>query len=360
MSAQPVVVVHCPPSSSFTHFDKFQFADKHARAYDVAYAGHDTWATPGIAFADYQRMQTRRHELFTARRYHVPSFVLNNSDFHKVLTAAIERRAYGNGKIMRAAVVHLSLAARLKKAEEHLRAREPHLLEVLDALCAEFVGLCNSRADDVRMRQLQTLIATVDGTIRISRTPSRIYVGICYGFWRTGADSIAIGAELGLSPCAVRQILRRVANVARSMGYAVEKITDRFERVRQKRRQAYEERREEKRKIREAKLLARVAEQAERARIRSATRQENARLVAKERPPRPKRQVTAERREEIKAAIKAANKARRDGYRAAGLCPRCGAMPEPGKAMCPACYHTQHEANAKYLAKKKALALSKG
>ena len=147
-----------------------------------------------------------------ARRYHVPSFVLNNSDFTKVLTAAIERRAYGNGKIMRAAVVHLSLGARLEKAEEHLRAREPHLLEVLDALCAEFVGLCNSRADDVQTRERQLVIATVDGTIRMSRTPSRLYVGICYGFWRTGAEldrdrriTLVIATRRPSDLCSVRE-----------------------------------------------------------------------------------------------------------------------------------------------------------
>ncbi len=320
MSACAITI--CPPSSSFIHFDEHQF-NRRSRAVDATYTGHDTWRTPGLSFGDFGFTQTRTYKSFCGRRYCVPSFVLNKKTFYLVLVSAIERRCYGSGQKAIAAVGHLPLPTRLKLAEDRLRQREPVLLKTLDTLCSEFVALRQSHADEARMLQLQSLIATLDSTIRINRNPTCIYGAILYQFWREGVRSNIIARDLSLSACAIRQILRRTGNTARRLGFTLEKTSDRFDRATQ-RRQA----RAERERLREEKRQACEARKVERARILEQRR------VARE-----------QHASEYAAARAARGRDRRDQYRAAGLCIRCGRPRAYGRLSCTLCLQYQKTVN---------------
>ncbi len=177
-----------------------------------------------------------------------------------------------------------------------------------------------------------------------------MYVRVIYSFWREGHESNDIAEELGLTAVCVRQLLKRICNVARSMGFEIEKCTDRWH--------LQEERERERARIREERACIR----AEKRQAREARKAEWLRLCEERRQACEQRVHVPHKRKETplsKAERYRQHKERRDRYRAAGQCTRCGAPPESGKLLCAACLQTQRDANLKYLAKKKAPSAAK-
>jgi len=194
-----------------------------------------SWESPGISFGDYENMQTQHVKIEKARRYEAPSFAVNDRDLRLVVVHAVERRAYGSSKRLLDEARHsgLSLVDRMKRAEDLCRARADRVGKTLDKCCAEYVelrgkavptvdgGPCLPKEALARMGQLQTIIQSLDGQLRIDSHPAEVLTFIAYHYFRCGATSNQIASGLGLGAggaggaACVRQILFRMCRVAK-------------------------------------------------------------------------------------------------------------------------------------------------
>lgn len=330
-----IQITHCPPSERPSlHYDKHNF-NRSGRMIAATRVSRDEdglldWQSTGIALSEVDHMNgwTPLHNLAKGRRFDPPSFAVNDKDLRLVIVHAIERRAYGSSKRILDSARHtgLTLVERLKRAEDKCRARAGRMSTILDRLCREFVTLRNDRTDDKRLGTVQTLIQQTDTQLRIDQHPAEVYGYILYSYFRTGAASHQVAADLGLHAPAIRQLLFRICTIAKqelnfNLGDAL-----------QKRKTEYEER------CRAEKAAAKAERAVARAAVRAVRKLETAELRKEERERLNQDQV-------IKTDSAHHHKAR-VGNRAAGLC-SCGSERSGGFKMCAKCREQQRAWQAK-------------
>ena len=266
------------------------------------------WESPGIDFGSYDYMQTEHVVLAKGRRFEAPSFAVNDRDLRLVIVHAVERRAWGSGSKLLKRQRGLPLVERLKTAEAKCQERAGRLSSILDNLCQEYVTLRNNRTDDKRLGQLQTLIQGHDTQLIIDRHPAEVYGYILYAYFRTGAASHQIAADLGLHAPCVRQQLSRICKIAKK-----ELHFDLGAKL-QQRKTEYEER------CRAAKNTAKAERDAERA-VLALERSEQRKAKALARLP-----MLEARKEKLRLQ-----------RREQGLCTRCGVKLTDGFKRCATC-----------------------
>lgn len=163
----------------------------------------------GIAFSDYNFMQTRRKKMTgKGRRLSAPSFAFNYAQQRELIVRFWEMRA-GFKRPRKG-----SLKARLRYAERVLQHEVvPRKRAVLEKLCREFVT-CQ---DPKRRRTLEIEIQGIDTFLRTAEQGPSLIVGIVYFYFCAGQDSVGTGASLGVKPVSVRQLTARLRAVWKRM-----------------------------------------------------------------------------------------------------------------------------------------------
>jgi hypothetical protein len=227
------------------HENAVQFAGRksHPVSAHITAAG---WISNGISFDDYSRMATRTRKTSGERRLPTPIWAMNNPMLRRVLVSFMEERAFSKkerGKLRKKA----GLKERLNHARNKIISKRPAAMSVLDRLCADYVEIKNNglkpgmtdkewnttkkqpymefaesqaRIDDeqIRIKQLEREIEGIDTYLRISENGGAdIVAAIVYLYYRTGLDSVGVGAELGLKPPHVRQTLFRMHQTAKNL-----------------------------------------------------------------------------------------------------------------------------------------------
>jgi len=215
-----VQVTIYPPAPQTVFLDDHQFSYRPSNAVSAKYMGADTWESPGVSFGDYNSMQTTHRKSFKSRRFKTPAWANNDLAVQSVIVSYLENRVFSlKRRLAMSSRPQPSLKERLHRAEDALRARVLGQGRVLDRLCAEYCDLKNNDGDSARIASLDSEIRGLDCQIIINRSPAKVLASIIYGYYREGKDSVAVGCAVGLYPATVRQILFRLWETARQLGF---------------------------------------------------------------------------------------------------------------------------------------------
>ena len=209
-------ITYCPPQQQTDRFDAhiFQFTKQYpVSAHSTADGGTES---TGIAFEDYARMGVCcGPKNFKCRRFEVPVWALNIHDLQRVLLKYLERRC-GFWKRVSASG---TLEEQIHNAESVIRQSLPRFEQQLDNLCAEFIALKSSDTGAERCQKIKRKIAEYDAQIIFNRDPVRILCAITWKYFREGLDSAQISKDIGLKPCMIRQIIKRLMKASLEVGY---------------------------------------------------------------------------------------------------------------------------------------------
>jgi hypothetical protein len=103
---------------------------------------------------------------------------------------------------------------RIARAEARLNARAAASWQVLTKLNAEYV---NGETTPERKVELAPLIRGLDSARIVDTHPAAVAAGCVWLYYRAAQDSVGVGAELGIKPPAVRQILFRLHCIAEGL-----------------------------------------------------------------------------------------------------------------------------------------------
>lgn len=220
--AAAVPITFCPPSTSFEHYDQHQFV-RLSRPVGVRYAGGDRWENPsGLSFDDFRVCQTSSRKLFASRRYVTPDWATADKKLQRVIVEYLIQRACGSSTLTRARMPKGKPIEQLRWAEQRLREKVPGLERVLNGLCEDYVELKQRGIKHPYLRTVEALIQNNDTSIIINRGAGKIIAAVVYMYYREGLNSVSIAEALGLSAPGVRQLLFRIWQVAKQLGYTVE------------------------------------------------------------------------------------------------------------------------------------------
>jgi len=224
-------------------FDRHQFAGRKSNPVN-ARVGVDGWVTTGLSFDDYSRCQTSQRKTTGERRLPTPLWAMNNPLLRRVLVCFMEERAFSKKE---RATLKGGLKERLERAKAKIISKRPAAMLVMDRLCGEYVeikqkglnpdmtdadwnaskkqpymnfaeGEARYQDEQKRIRQLEIEIEGIDTYLRISENGGAdVVAGIVYLYYRTGMDSVGVGAELGLKSPHIRQTLWRLHQTAKRM-----------------------------------------------------------------------------------------------------------------------------------------------
>jgi hypothetical protein len=217
-SAFNVNITYCPPVPQTEHYDVHQFDYRINAPVSTRYAGRGEWNSSGLSFDDAARCQTTHPKAFKGRRFKVPCWAVNDADLQAVIVRYLENRVFSRKARLKMCSSREPLRARLQRAEEALRARIAGLEVVCSKLCADYVSL-RQTGTPARLATLESLIEGTDTQIIFSRNPARIIAAVVYGYYRQGLHSVSVAAAVGLKPPAIRQILFKVWQAARQLGF---------------------------------------------------------------------------------------------------------------------------------------------
>lgn len=216
-------ITYCPPSTSFEHFDAHQFATRPNRPVSAQYAGSGEWRSNSLSFGDYNGCHTVSRKLFPSRRFVTPEWATNDKKLQQIIVEYLLRRATGDSKRLRARMPKgMKTVEQLRWAEQVLRERVPGLERIISELCAELVELKQRGVRHPYLQTIEALIQNHDTSIRINRNAGAVVAGVVYSYYREGLNSVAVAESLGISSPGVRQLLFRIWQVAKKLGYAVE------------------------------------------------------------------------------------------------------------------------------------------
>jgi hypothetical protein len=203
-----------------------------------------SWLTTGLDFSDYARCQTQQRNQ-QERRLATPTWAVNNPMLRDLITTFMEERAGFRKPQTGPRGGALTLRERLDRAQAYIRNARPRMFATLDKLCKEYVkvkregidlGMTDAEwnmaqqqpcliVDDpgdvpvfesqkrieteaTKLKSLAIEIEGLDTYLRITKTGGADFIAaIVYLYYRTGMDSVGVGAELGLKPPHVRQTL---------------------------------------------------------------------------------------------------------------------------------------------------------
>ncbi len=191
------------------HFDLHQFYNPHARPVS---------ASTHLSYEDYWRMSTRTHKQSNMRRLPTPEWALDDLKLREVLVRFLEHRAYGYAVQKTSG----SLAERIMVAQAEISLRRKQKTAALKELHKEYMALLgkNHKAParrkvlDVQIENIDTFLST---TARDGGLAKAAAVVVLYH--RCRLDSVGVGQQLNLKPNHVRQLLYRLAVIARKLGY---------------------------------------------------------------------------------------------------------------------------------------------
>lgn len=204
----------------------------------------DGWLTTGIDFSDYARMQVQQKTL-QERRLATPLWAVNNRMLRELIVTFMEERAGFRKPQTGPRGGELTLRERLDRAQAYIRNARPRMFATLDKLCKEYVkvkregldlGMTDAEwnmlqqqpcltvddpkdgtvfeeqkrmeTESTKLKSLAIEIEGLDTYLRITKTGGADFIAaIVYLYYRTGMDSVGVGAELGLKPPHVRQTL---------------------------------------------------------------------------------------------------------------------------------------------------------
>lgn len=254
-------------------YDPHQFAGRHNHPVNARIT-MEGWLTPGVSFDDYSRMQTTKRKTSGERRLPTPTWAMNNPLLRRVLVQFMEERAFSKkeralrsttvkqafkelkknfdlrtkeGRAAFEATEDALLKQRLEDAKSKIVTKRPAAMAVMDRLCAEYVeikqkglnpnmtdaewnesktqpymcfaeGEARYQDEQKRLRHLEIEIEGIDTYLRYTENGGAdVVAAVVYLYYRTGLDSVGVGAELGLKPPHVRQTLWRLHQTAKRM-----------------------------------------------------------------------------------------------------------------------------------------------
>jgi hypothetical protein len=218
--AQPNVTL-CPPSSSFIHFAPHQFVRPN-RPVAVRYLGGDRWESTGLSFDDALSCQKTSKKMFASRRFVTPAWAISNTKLQKVICGYLIQRAHGHSRRRPSMPKGMKPLEMLRYAEQLLLQKVPAQERVITTLCEDYVSMKEAGVKHPYVRTVEALISNYDTSIIINRSAGKIVAAVVYGYYREGLSSVGIAEATGLRPPCVRQILFRVWQVAKKLGYDVE------------------------------------------------------------------------------------------------------------------------------------------
>lgn len=255
------------------NYDPHQFAGKHSHPVHATIT-MDGWLTPGVSFDDYARMQTTKRKTSGERRLPTPIWAMNDPILRKVLVQFMEERAFSKkeravrhaadkeafkkwkgetdlrtkvGRDLLKGYEDLALKCRLEAAKAKIVTKRPAAMVVMDNLCVEYVeikqkglnpnmtdaqwnesksqpymnfaeGEARFQDEQKRLRHLEIEIEGIDTYLRYTENGGAdVVAAVVYLYYRTGLDSVGVGAELGLKSPHVRQTLWRLHQTAKRM-----------------------------------------------------------------------------------------------------------------------------------------------
>jgi hypothetical protein len=171
----------------------------------------------GISFADYNFMQTQNHGGVRGRILQTPEWALNPADVRRVLLHYLEQRAFGCSK-QREKNEGLDERTRLERVFLKMRAEILMLTTRTDRLCAKYVVETNSS----RKATLGRVITGLDRQIILASRPD-VFFDLIRLYYSLGLTSVGISEELNgaLTPWGARQVIYRLNQTARELGYDV-------------------------------------------------------------------------------------------------------------------------------------------
>jgi hypothetical protein len=206
----------CPPAyDSSLEWPQAPHRPKHPVT--VGYEAGEAIST-GVDFSDYTRFQTRRGCDPTAgRRLDNPPWAFPGAAQRALLTRYIEQRADFRTPQLG------TERERLERAQQRLLARRPKLLATLDRLMTAlnagppYRG-CNTDGRFISRRCLEAKVQGIDSELCIMKgNVAGTIARVIFLYYGSGMDSVGVGAETGLRPSAVRQLLHRLHRVWQRM-----------------------------------------------------------------------------------------------------------------------------------------------
>lgn len=167
------------------NFDSYQFAGR--RDYPVS-------TETEIDFSDYRRMHVQRNG--GALRKERP-FAMNDRQFQRVLLVKAWRFIHMRGP-----------------APEKIDREEINRLATEKALRGHAI---RKSAPDVQHKMLEDHKAA----IRRAGGFLELWAAVAYRYWKLSMDSVAVAESLGITPWSVRQMIWRLRQVAKQLGFDV-------------------------------------------------------------------------------------------------------------------------------------------
>jgi hypothetical protein len=189
MSTQPQ-----PLPYGDSRFDRFQFDGKCPKAIS---------AKTCIAFSDFVFMGVQRRSRAAHRKLGVPAWVVEDKQFREVILLHAERRLH----------IHPPEDAAHDERMFAIRQKEKATAASLARQLNQFIEKIEAKDPDapgeIQVRNLdRQLVVYGRGILEVS-------TAVAYKSYRLGADSPEVAEELQMSPCGVRQMLRRLNNAAK-------------------------------------------------------------------------------------------------------------------------------------------------
>jgi hypothetical protein len=182
--------------------------------------------SPGVAFEDYARMSTRLlAKLNCSRRLAAPAWAYNDDHLCAVLARSMEERANTWRRVQEGTNIE-----RLTRAQQRLEKMRPELTARIDKMCKLFMAAKNDGLDDAA-RAYGIQVENLDTSLRILPDIPKILAGVVYYYWRVGFNSVETGQQLGIKPPHVRQILWRLLDAAKLLGFAPPEVIVRHKRT---------------------------------------------------------------------------------------------------------------------------------
>lgn len=181
---------------SSLHFDPCQFAARRSRPTDAEYT-QNGWTSNGIAFSDYDRMNTVNSSVPMRQRQWTPAFAASDEKLRRVLLHRAWLYLHGSGRP----------ASALDDCKTINAAATKKGMEIFTRTFTNCPAhkRCESAAHLAAVKRAGGYL--------------ELQAALAYHAWRLGKDSVAIGETLGMSPQSVRVNLNRICEVARKLGY---------------------------------------------------------------------------------------------------------------------------------------------
>jgi hypothetical protein len=210
-------IQYCPPAAAAGSEEAHQFFGRNRHPVSTHAEADGEVVSNGIAFDDYQKMQTTT-KARVYRRGGIPEWARSTALTRAVLIQYLEDRAFS--KMQRRALPHVTDSTRLARAMDRIRNHwVPKMTATLDRLCSLYVVEKQCGGDPARLRLLECEIEGCDTALRMaSENLPAIILSVIYHAYNLGETSVEIGEALHIKPPHARQVLKRLNDTWKRMG----------------------------------------------------------------------------------------------------------------------------------------------